>query len=215
MSGALVITIDGPAASGKSSVARAVADRLGIPFVSSGLLYRGATWLLLQAGVAPEDEERVMAELARHSVSLPDGVHGASLLLDGVARDTELHTDEVDATVSVVAAYPAVRDWANRQLRQLDGSFVVEGRDMGTAVFPGAAHKFFLDAPVDVRARRRLGERKMPLGELRAQLARRDLLDARQLEPARDAVMIDTAALDIEGVTALVLEGVGRGEAGE
>lgn len=215
MNGTGIVTIDGPAASGKSSVARAVARKLGVPFVSSGLLYRGAAWLLLQAGVEPDNEEAVMAELARHEVSLPDGVETDSLLLDGTPRHAELHTDEIDGSVSIVAAYPAVREWANRQLKRLGGSFVVEGRDMGTAVFPTARHKFFLDAPVEVRARRRLAERKASLTELREQLARRDLLDARQLQPAADAIMIETAELDVEGVTRLVLDTIGSdGRAG-
>ncbi|HLR46364.1 MAG TPA: (d)CMP kinase [Deinococcales bacterium] len=215
MNGPGVVTIDGPAASGKSSVARAVAAQLGVPFVSSGLLYRGATWLLQEAGIEPQDERSVLAELQRHSVRLDDGVSSSGLVLDGTARSAELHTDEIDASVSIVAAYPGVREWANRQLRQLEGSFIVEGRDMGTAVFPGAPHKFFLDAPVHVRAERRLGERKAGLLELREQLARRDLLDSRQLRPAEDAVRIDTEHLDLEEVTALVLGSIaGQAEPG-
>lgn len=200
MSGAQVITIDGPAASGKSSVAREIARRLGIPFVSSGLLYRGATWLLLQADTVPGTEEEVLAELARHEVELLPGLQGNLLMLDGTGRYAELHTDEIDAHVSRTAAFDGVREWANEQLRRLEGSFVVEGRDMGTAVFPGALHKFYLDAPVAVRAARRLGERQAGLDVLTGQLARRDMLDARQLQPAPDALRVDTSELDVAGV---------------
>lgn len=212
MSGSFVITIDGPAASGKSSVAREIARRLGVPFVSSGLLYRGAAWLLLQADAVLGTEEEVLAELARHEVGLLPGLQGNLLMLDGTARYAELHTDEIDRNVSRTASFQGVREWANYQLRQLEGSFVVEGRDMGTAVFPDARYKFYLEAPVEIRAARRLGERQAGLATLTEQLARRDQLDARQLRPAPDALRVDTAALDVAGV-ADVLIGVIQGEA--
>lgn len=205
MSGNLVITIDGPAASGKSSVARETARRLGVPFVSSGLLYRGATWLLLQADSVLGTEEEVLAELASHEVELLPGLQGNLLMLDGTARYAELHTDEIDRHVSRTAAFDGVREWTNDQLRLLEGSFVVEGRDMGTAVFPGARYKFYLDAPVAVRAARRLGERQAGLEALTEQLARRDSLDARQLRPAQDALRIDTADLDVAGVADVLI----------
>lgn len=205
MSDTGVITIDGPAASGKSSVAREVARRLGIPFVSSGLLYRGATWLVLQAGGQADSEAAVMEELARHSLELLPGTQGNLLMIDGHARYAELHTDEVDRHVSRIAAYGLVRDWANEQFRRLPGSFVVEGRDMGTAVFPHARHKFYLEAPVELRAARRLSEREADLAALTELLARRDRLDARQLEPAEDAIRIDTEFLGVGEVADVII----------
>ncbi len=200
-----VITIDGPAASGKSSVAREVARRLGIPFVSSGLLYRGAGWVMLQSGQTDVDEAEVLAELGRHEVSLVPGLQGNLLMIDGTSRYAELHTDEIDRNVSRVASFPQVREWVNAQIRQLDGSFVIEGRDMGTAVFPRADHKFYLDAPVRLRAERRLGERQSDLEALTELLARRDHLDARQLRPAEDALRIDTSELDVAGVADVII----------
>lgn len=205
MSGSLAITIDGPAASGKSSVAREVARRLGVPFVSSGLLYRGAAWIVLQAGLSEAAEEDVLAELERHEVVLKPGLHGNLLMLDGTGRYSELHTDEIDRHVSRTAGFPSVRDWVNRRLREIEGSFVVEGRDMGTAVFPQARFKFWLDAPVEVRARRRLDEREAGLQVLTEQLARRDRLDARQSRPADDALTIDTSTLDVAGVADVII----------
>ncbi len=205
MSVTQVITIDGPAASGKSSVAREIARRLGVPFVSSGLLYRGATWLLIQADAVLGTEEEVLAELARHEVELLPGLQGNLLMLDGTGRYAELHTDEIDEYVSRTAAFSGVREWANEQLRRLEGSFVVEGRDMGTAVFPGARYKFYLEAPVAVRAARRMGERQAGLDALTGQLARRDRLDARQLRPAADALRVDTSELDVAGVADVLI----------
>lgn len=200
-----IITIDGPAASGKSSVAREVARRLGIPFVSSGLLYRGAGWIMLQSELTNASEEETLTELARHEVSLVPGLQGNLLLIDGTSRYAELHTDEIDRHVSRVAGFSRVRDWVNTQIQQLDGSFVIEGRDMGSAVFPQAAHKFYLNAPVELRARRRLSERQADLAALTEQLARRDHLDARQLRPAADAQLIDTARLDVAGVADVII----------
>lgn len=200
-----IITIDGPAASGKSSVAREVARRLGIPFVSSGLLYRGAGWIMLQSGLTEASEEEVLGELQGHEVSLVPGLQGNLLLIDGTSRYAELHTDEIDRHVSRVASFTQVREWANAQIRQLEHSFVIEGRDMGTAVFPHARHKFYLDAPVQVRAERRLGERQSDLAMLTEQLARRDHLDARQLRPAEDALLVDTAQLDVAGVADVII----------
>ena len=205
MNSSFVITIDGPAASGKSSVAREVARRLVVPFVSSGQLYRGHAWLVREAGLTEAGEAEVLAELERHEVGLKPGLHGNLLMLDGTARYAELHTDEIHPPVSRTASFPSVREWANRRLRELTGSFVGEGRDMGTAVFPSARFKFWLDAPVEVRAARRQGERQAGLEILTEQLARRDRLDARQLVPAADALSIDTGSLDVAGVADIIM----------
>ena len=203
---ALLITIDGPAASGKSSVARLVADRLNIPFVSSGLLYRAATLLVLERRINAQDEAAVLSCLAEHDVRLealptePNRVH-----IDARDMSAALHTDDVDAGVSAVAAHPRLRGWVLEQLRAVPPPFVVEGRDMGTAVFPQATHKFYLNAAPEVRARRRVGERHAGLSEVTEAIARRDRLDAKQSAPAPDAAQIDTSALTLEQVVAEVL----------
>lgn len=203
----LIITIDGPAASGKSSVARAVADALGIPFVSSGLLYRAATYLALEHGARPEDEPAVMSLLGRHEVVLKAiPIRPNRILIDGEDVSAALHTDDVDAWVSAVALHPGVRDWVRERLRDVEGSFVAEGRDMGAVVFPQAAYKFYLTAPAEVRARRRVGERSAGLPAVAEALLRRDKLDARQLEPAPDAIFIETGELALAGVVADILQ---------
>jgi CMP/dCMP kinase len=212
MSGVSVITLDGPAASGKSSVARRVAERLGVPFVSSGLLYRAAAWVVGRVDGDPADEAAVLALLGERRVRLEPSLVGDRVWVDGADVSEELHTDAVDAVVSTVARHPRVRAWVTERLREIPGSFVIDGRDMGTVVFPEARLKFYLTAPVEVRARRRVGERRADLDAVTEAMRRRDHLDARQLAPAADAVHIDTGALTLEQVVDAVmraLSGVG------
>ncbi len=201
-----VITLDGPAASGKSSAARLVAGRLGIPFVSSGLLYRVATYLVEALHGDPDDEEAVLRILTERRVRLVPSLAGDRVLVDGRDVTASLHTDAVDAVVSAVARHPRVRDWVRNRLREIPGSFVIDGRDMGTAVFPDARHKFYLTAPAEVRARRRVGERAADLASVADAIRRRDRLDAAQSVPAEDAVHVETGELTLEQVVDRVME---------
>lgn len=200
-----IITIDGPAASGKSSAARRVAARLGIPFVSSGILYRAATMLVKRAGLDPDDDEAVAAQLRSHQVRLRPSVGGDRVEIDGADVSSELHTDAIDADVSAVARHEVVRAWVTGRLQEVAPPFVIDGRDMGTTVFPRSRFKFYLTAPTAVRARRRLGERGVDLAEVTDALRRRDELDARQSAPAPDAVTIDTSELGLEQVVERIL----------
>ncbi len=205
------ITLDGPAASGKSSVARLVAEALGVPYVSSGLLYRAATYLAQAGDVSLTDEGALTGLLGGVQVGLETrvGLPNRVSVNGALLGESLLHTDTVDAGVSAVARHPRVRAWVDARLRELTGTFVVEGRDMGTAVFPNAAHKFYLDAPAEVRAARRTGERHADLEAVAAALRRRDALDAAQLRPARDARHINTGALSLAGVVEEVLWALG------
>lgn len=205
-----IITLDGPAASGKSSVARRVADELNIPFVSSGLLYRAATYLVLESATSAADETAVMNLLSQHKVELiAVPIEANRVHIDDQDISAALHTDDVDAAVSSVAKHPQVRRWVFERLRETKGDFVVEGRDMGSVVFPQAQHKIYLSAPAEVRAQRRVGERSSNLHEVTAALKARDAGDAKQLEPAPDAHHIDTAELSLDDVVAKVLQRVG------
>ncbi len=202
----LIVTIDGPAASGKSSVARFVARLLRIPYVSSGLLYRAATYLALEEGVSPEDEAAILELLGARRVRLEAVVNENDHVWLGSADISgELSTDAVDAYVSAVARHAGVRSWVQQRLREIVAPFVIEGRDMGRVVFPESPYKFYLQAPAEVRARRRVGERSGSLAEVAAALERRDELDVRQLAPAPDATFINTANLSVEQVAAEVL----------
>lgn len=204
-----VITLDGPAASGKSSVARLLAERLGIAYVSSGLIYRAATLIALERGVDPGDERQVMQLLTHCNLRLLPEPDGNRVEVDGRDVTARLHTDAVDAAVSALARQGRVRGWVNERLKEIDGSFVIDGRDMGTAVFPGAEHKFYLTAPVEVRARRRLGERAGDLAAVTDGLSQRDALDATQSVPAADAIHVETGTLTLAEVVDTVHRALG------
>lgn len=204
----MIVTIDGVAASGKSSVSQRVAAELGVPYVSSGLLYRAATWLALHHGRPLDVEGPLLDLLNRHPVELRPLPGGNQVWIDGLEQTGALHTSDVDAGVSPVAQLGGVRAWVNAKLRALPEPFVAEGRDMGTAVFPGAGRKFYLTASPQVRAARRAMERPEDVDAIEAALIARDAHDARQSAPAPDATTIDTGDLNLEQVVARILDGV-------
>ncbi len=209
----MIVTIDGVAASGKSSVASGVAQRLGVPYLSSGLLYRAATYSGLNAGLSMASSSlkapALLAQLERFPVQLQPEAGGNRVYQQraGERQDITpfLHTSTIDAGVSAVAQLPQLREWVNAQLRTLPAPFVAEGRDMGTAVFPQAEYKFFLVASPRVRAERRVKERRDELDAVEAALLVRDLHDQKQSAPAPDAVVIDTGELGLEEVIARVM----------
>ncbi|WP_413217112.1 (d)CMP kinase [Thermus oshimai] len=197
-----IVTIDGPSASGKSTVARRVAEALGVPYLSSGLLYRAAAYLALRHGVDPEDEQALLALLEGKGVRL----EADRVLQNGEDLTPLLHTPEVDRLVSQVARKEGVRAWVNARLKEVPPPFVAEGRDMGTAVFPQAPHKFYLTARPEVRARRRAKERPQAFEEVLRELLARDEKDRRQSAPAPDALVIDTSEMGLEEVVARILD---------
>lgn len=204
----VIITIDGVAASGKSSVSGGVARALGIPYVSSGLLYRAATLLALEAGLdlhAPALEQALLPLLERSELRLEPLASGNRVWAGERELTGLLHSTRVDKGVSAVAALGGVRAWIDAQLRVLPAPFVAEGRDMGTAVFPEAQAKFYLTASARIRAERRSAERPDDVAAIEAALIRRDELDRIQSAPAADATVIDTGALDLQGVIDAIL----------
>jgi cytidylate kinase len=218
-----VIAIDGPAASGKSSTARRVAERLGMHHADSGALYRAATLARTDAPGAPEtwSAASVLHEAAR--VALVRGVTSFEVRLSSKPVDARLHEPAITALVSQVAKMEPVREWVNEQMRACarEGPIVVDGRDMGTAVFPDAQLKVFLVADAQERARRRLLQRsgRIPTAEeiaVEAELlARRDARDAAQTQVARDAVVIDTTRMSEEEQVGRIVEMAGRLQRGE
>jgi cytidylate kinase len=198
-----VIAIDGPAASGKSSTARAVAQALGIRHGDSGALYRAATAARIGRGGDPSTwtEESVLKE-AKHVTVRP--AEGRFAVMIGMSDASNLiRSPAVTANVSLVAKMPKVRDWVNDRMREMAtmGAIVVDGRDMGVAVFPQAALKIWMVAHPSERARRRsvemLGRMPTPT-EIEAQVAAiqsRDQKDEEQTQPAPDAIEIDTTGL--------------------
>ncbi|GAO74180.1 cytidylate kinase [Meiothermus ruber H328] len=198
-----IITIDGPSASGKTSVAQRVAQHLGIPYISSGLLYRAVALMCLLENVSAEEVE---TRLAKHRLELQPTPTQNLVFLDGREVSKALHSLEVDQIVSAVAVRPAIREYVNQVLRQIPPPFVVDGRDMGSAVFPQARYKFYLTASPEVRAQRRVPERGAAFDTVLTEIIRRDEADKRQSDPARDAIILDTSHLDLDGVVQRVLE---------
>jgi len=202
----LVIAIDGPAASGKSSTAQWVARRLGLHHVDSGSLYRAATAAQLDRGTDPETWTEDMVLEAAGRVTFVPAEGAFSPLLDGSPCEAALRSIEVTRQVSRVAKMPRVREWVNALVRQtaLARDVVVDGRDIGTVVFPDAELKVFLVADPWERARRRLIqrlERHPAEDEIAAEtdvIVRRDAKDATQTVQATDAILIDTTYLTQE-----------------
>jgi len=203
-----LVAIDGPAGSGKSTVARAVAGRLGVHYLDTGAMYRSVALAALERGVDPTDGE-ALAKLA----GALDIEVGERVLVDGVDATTAIRGAEVTAVVSVVSAHPPVRAELVRRQRgwaeDHDGG-VVEGRDIGTVVFPNADLKIFLTASEQERARRRQRDDEAPdVNAVAADIGRRDTIDstraASPLRPADDAVVIDTTGHTVDEVVDQIL----------
>ena len=200
-----VIAIDGPAASGKSSVAKALAKRLGYVYVNTGAMYRAVTWLVNSKGVPPDDQGRVLALL--DNTRMEFGVKNAesTISIDGADPMPSLVSEPVNANVSAVASIPEVRRRLveKQRLFARDNNLVMEGRDIGSAVFPETPYKFYIDASLEVRALRRARQ------GLADTIAARDLQDSsRRTSPltiAEDAHVIDSSHLTVDGVVGEII----------
>jgi cytidylate kinase len=198
----MIIAIDGPSGSGKSSTAKAVAESLSITYLDTGAMYRAVAVGVLRSGIDPEDEKSV-ADAVRH---MTVGFKGGSVLLNGDDVTVAIREDAANKAVTPVSANPAVRELLVQKQREFasKNDIVMEGRDIGTVVFPNADHKFFLVADPRVRAIRRLKEstEDLTLEEVEADLIRRDQKDSSRahspLKKADDAIEIDTSALTFD-----------------
>lgn len=204
-----LIAVDGPGGAGKSTVSRMLADRLGLSHLDTGAFYRAATVAVLEAGVDPSDQAAVMTVMEGRRVDQA----ARRTFLDGRDVSDEIRTDPVTEVVSAVSSHPRLRDrMVEAQRRWVDdrgGAAVVEGRDIGTVVFPGADLKVFLDADPAVRAVRRSGETGGVVDQVAEALRQRDRLDSSRptspLRPAPDAVVIDTTNLTLDQVVERIL----------
>lgn len=210
----MIVAIDGGAATGKSAVGRRVAEALRLPFVDSGLMYRAVTKLAVERGIDPGDSDAVTS-LAR-SVELK--IDGERIWADGVDLSEGIYDVENSDALPRISAIPGVREALVEQQRRLGhGGVIMAGRDIGTVVFPDAAHKFFLTASLDEKVRRRAAqfERRgedVDREAMRREVEERDRVDTQRavapLRPAEDAVIIDTDNLDVEEVRDLILRHV-------
>lgn len=206
----MIIAVDGPAGSGKSTIAAAVARRLDISHIDTGAMYRALALKVLRKGLTPGDESEVATVLVGTDISVGNG----SVTLDGEPVEKLIRTPEVTAVSSVVAQHQPVRVWMVDRQRQVihnaPGGAVVEGRDIGTVVLPDADLKVYLTASEEQRARRRAVERGASEAEALQEVSTRDARDiTREHSPLRaagDAVVIDTTDLTIDEVVESVLK---------
>lgn len=212
----IVVAIDGPSASGKSTVARRTAEELGFIYVDSGALYRGITWKALRDGVGTDDPDKVIELLGRIHLEFLVENRQVLFTIDGESPGDQLRSEPVRERVADIAAIPEVRAFLVRLLQDTArfGNIVMEGRDIGTVVFPDAAYKFYLDANPEERARRRFEEiaRKEHIsnvGEVLNSLARRDHKDSTRktapLQIALGAQVIDSTSMSVEDVVRKVV----------
>ena len=211
----LLITIDGPAGAGKTTVSRALADRLGYRYIDTGALYRGVAYEVKRRGIDPENEAGLQDLCCRIQLRFESEGKGLRLYSNGVDISDFIRTPEISMLASAVSARPVVRKYLlslQRELGKKKG-VIFEGRDMGTVVFPDADIKFFLAATRKVRARRRYQELKsanqQTLQEVENEMTRRDNNDSSRklapLKPASDAISIDSTKLSVSEVVELML----------
>ena len=196
----MIVTIDGPAGAGKSTVARSLAERLGFRYLDTGAMYRALTWLARRDSV-PLDKGAQLGELA--AANPVDFDEHGRCFIGGTDVTSAIRRAEIDRLVPVVARHPEVREVMRERQRELaeNGNVVIEGRDIGTVVVPGAAVKIYLQADPQMRASRRIAERpEIGADALATDLRMRDESDAARMQPAEDAELIDTTTLTVEEV---------------
>lgn len=204
----VIVAIDGPAGAGKSTVGRAVAVRLGLDYLDTGAMYRAVTFAALRRGIDPSDEDDVAVLASEVEMTLDD----SSVTVDGVDATVEIRGREVTAAVSAVAANGRVRSELVRRQRSwvsAHGGGVVEGRDIGSVVFPDATLKLFVTASPRIRAERRVAEIGGDVAEVEASIIERDRKDSTRadspLTETSDAVVVDTTDLSIDDVVERIL----------
>lgn len=211
-----IVAVDGPSASGKSTVSRRTAQAVGFIYVDSGALYRGVTWKCVKEGVDVKDSQAVTNLLIRMNMELVLRDNAVAYLIDGEDPGQEIRAEPVRERVADIAAQQSVRVYIVEKLRLMTkfGNLVMEGRDIGTVVFPDAAVKLFVTASVQERARRRCLELRgrgvaADPAQVEAEIRDRDAQDANRpvapLKPAADALLLDTTTLDADAAFAAAM----------
>ncbi|WP_404813389.1 (d)CMP kinase [Halobacillus yeomjeoni] len=213
----MTIAIDGPAAAGKSTVAKKVAEKLSIIYVDTGAMYRALTWKAIQNSINLEDEQALTTLLEKTDLELVQSDHGQRVILDGTDVSDDIRTHEVTNQVSIVAKHKSVREEMVKRQQDLvkKQGVVMDGRDIGTHVLPDAEVKIFMVASVAERAERRHKENlekgyDSDLEQLKEEIRRRDEIDSNRetapLVKAEDAIEVDTTSLNIEQVVSKIIE---------
>ncbi|ARF15465.1 MULTISPECIES: (d)CMP kinase [Sporosarcina] len=217
MTAGMRIAIDGPAAAGKSTIAKLVAKKLGYTYIDTGAMYRAITYKVLQSAIDLRNEEEITRLIAQTEIELQPDEQVQKVLLDGIEVTDAIRSHEVTTNVSAIAALTSVRDLlvAKQQNLAAESSVVMDGRDIGTAVLPEAELKIFMTASVEERAERRLLEEqkrgmKSDYETLKREISERDRADSERkispLKKAEDAITIDTTGKTIEEVTNSIVE---------
>lgn len=212
------IAIDGPASSGKSTVAKILAHNLGYTYLDTGAMYRSATYLALKNNLRIDDVQGILKALSDNPISFGRAKDGSQTVFVGQTEVTRaIRDNDVTANVSHIAAIPEIREELVEQQRRIakDGAIIMDGRDIGTVVLPDAELKIFLIASVEERAQRRFKENQergiaTDFETLKKEIAERDYKDSHRevspLKPASDAITFDTTGVDIDGVVAFIQE---------
>lgn len=217
MNSGMRIAIDGPAAAGKSTIAKLVAKKLGYTYIDTGAMYRAITYKVLQSAIDPRDEEEITKLIAQTEIELQPDEGMQKVLLDGIEVTDAIRSHEVTTNVSAIAALTSVRELlvAKQQDLAAQSSVVMDGRDIGTAVLPEAELKIFMTASVEERAERRLLEEQQrgmtsDYETLKREISERDQADSERkispLKKAEDAITIDTTGQTIEEVTNSIIK---------
>lgn len=213
----LSIAIDGPAAAGKSTVAKIIARRLTYIYIDTGAMYRALTYKALNNGIDPNNEAALYDLLMSTDIKLQNGSNGQDVLIDGIIASDEIRTPNVTKNVSAVSQHKLVREEMVRRQQAMSeqGGVVMDGRDIGTQVMPNAEVKIFMLASVDERAKRRHDENILKgfdsdLEQLKKEIAARDKFDSERevspLKKAADAIELDTTSLSIEEVVEAIMK---------
>ena len=215
----MIIAIDGPAGSGKSTVAKIVAEKLNFRYIDTGSMYRSVAWKSLQKNTALKDEDAVADIASKVQIELVSGKNGQPVFVDGENITDQLKVEEISRGAAIVAAQPMIRKIMTTKQRKLgkQGMVVMDGRDIGTVVFPQAEKKFFLDADPKERGRRRFVELKekdqaknADISTIIEQVVQRDHEDRNRkiapLKQAKDAMLIDTTNLSIDQVVKEIIK---------